>query len=61
MNISDIKSGLFQMTDTTEVYKYMNALAAAEATKQIKLSESEKGEIFRFIQDTNRAVNGPTR
>lgn len=60
MDISDTKSGLFQMTNTTEVYKYMNALATAEATKQIELSESDKGEIFRFIQDTNRAVNSPT-
>lgn len=48
MNISDIKSGLFQMTNTTEVFKYMNALATAEATKQIELTESEKGEILNI-------------
>jgi len=60
MNIADIKSGLFQMTDTTEVFKYMEALLTAEATKQIELSESDKDEIFRFIRDNNRAVNGPT-
>lgn len=38
----------------------MNALLTAEATKQIQLTESDKGEIYRFIQDNNRAVNGPT-
>jgi len=38
----------------------MEALLTAEATKQIELSESDKDEIFRFIRDNNRAVNGPT-
>jgi len=60
MNVADIKTGIFQMADKTELYKYMEALAAAEFQNKIELTESEKNEIYRFIQDTDRALRSPT-
>lgn len=58
MNAADIKNGLFQMTTPTEVFKYMNALTVAEFQQKIKLTESEKSEIYTFIQDMDQAFRG---
>jgi len=60
MKVDMMKQVLFHMTTKTEVYKYLDAMTVAEHEKKIDLTNSERNEIYRFIQDTNRALMGPT-